>query len=153
MSEERIASWDAQLQAVHDRPRDALRVAREAVDASEADLPRDLALYCVGFCVALDGHHASEDAALFPLITAAHPDLADVVGKLKQDHAMLGTLLGRFRAAVDSGATGETLHRHLDGIGAIMESHFGFEERRLLAPLRTLAAGDRTGSTLFGPLG
>lgn len=43
------------------------------------------------------------------------------------------------------------LARHLDGIGAIMESHFRFEERRLLTVLEALAL-DADPRDVLGPL-
>jgi hypothetical protein len=43
------------------------------------------------------------------------------------------------------------LARHLDGIGAITESHFRFEERRLLAVLEALAH-DADPRDVLGPL-
>jgi len=57
----------------------------------------------------------------------------------------------QFRRALEGGADRDALDRHLEGIAAIMESHFRFEERELLEPL----AGLRTAaprSELLGPL-
>jgi hypothetical protein len=44
------------------------------------------------------------------------------------------------------------LNRHLEGIAAIMESHFRFEERRLLTVLETMALSADPRDVL-GPLG
>ena len=109
---------------------DALREGLAADDAS-----RDFLLYCHGFCVALDRHHRGEDRALFPAIEAARPDLAPVLRTLKQDHSMIAHLLQSLRSAVDRAAPPGDLERHLDGIAAIMESHFRYEERQLLTRL------------------
>jgi len=126
---------------MHTRLRDALRVTREAVDAGVAGEPatRDLLLYCHGFCSALDQHHRGEDRMLFPAIAAAHPDLAPVLRALEQDHSMIGHLLGALQRAVEGGASPDELDRHLEGIAAIMESHFRYEERQLLTVLDALA--------------
>lgn len=110
-----------------------------------------LLLYCIGFCTALDGHHRGEDRSLFPALRAERPELAGVIDKLMQDHSMLTHLLAGFRSAVESGADRDAVERHLDGIGAIMESHFRFEEREILEPLRTLALDAEVASVL-GPL-
>lgn len=81
--------------------------------------------------MALDGHHRGEDALLFPAIVAQYPEAARVVGMLRQDHDMIATLLTRFDAAVRSAESPATLAQHLEGLAAIMESHFRFEEREL----------------------
>lgn len=106
----------------------------DSADPSGA-IAADLLLHCHGFCVALDGHHRSEDAGLFPRIAEARPDLAPVLERLTHDHAMMRQLVGALAAALDSGADPATLHGHLDGLDAIMESHFGYEERSLLGEL------------------
>ncbi|MCD0445702.1 hemerythrin domain-containing protein [Glycomyces sp. A-F 0318] len=105
----------------------------------EAPPGHDLLLFCRGFCSALSGHHRSEDAGLFPQITAEHPELKPVIANLMTDHNMLEHLIGNLSAAIDADEDAETLHRHLDGIGAIMETHFGYEERQLLTVLDALA--------------
>lgn len=136
----RFAAWSGELRRVHTRLRDALRVTREVVDAGDAgaSATRDLLLYCHGFCAALDGHHRSEDRTLFPAFEAAHPDLAPVLRALEQDHSMMAHLIGGLQAAVDAQASPEALARHLEGLAAIMESHFRYEERQLLVLLDAL---------------
>lgn len=131
------------MRAVHGRLRRALELAREAIDsgAETGAIAADLLIYCHGFCAALDGHHRSEDAGLFPQIAASCPDLAPVLAKLSQDHSMMAHLIGGLEKALTSGADGDTLHGHLDGIGAIMESHFRYEERELLTVLDELPLG------------
>lgn len=64
---------------------------------------------------------------------------------------MIGYLLGGLQAAVDQAATPEDLGKHLEGISAIMESHFRYEERKLLSVLDTLTLDAEVGE-VFGPL-
>ncbi|BDV32379.1 hemerythrin domain-containing protein [Microbacterium terricola] len=137
----RVVAWSNELRSTHTRLREALQVARAAVHepGAAASTGRELALYCRGFCVALGDHHRGEDRALFPAIEAAHPELAPVLRKLEQDHAMIDFLLTALSAAVDEAAGPDELERHLDGIAAIMASHFAYEERQLLVVLDTLA--------------
>lgn len=137
----RLIAWSTELRRVHARLRDALDVTRTALaDGADAGATtRDLLLYCHGFCTALDAHHRGEDRTLFPAIAAAHPDLAPVLRALEQDHAMIGHLLGGLAAAVDRAAPPAELDRHLEGVAAIMESHFRYEERSLLTVLEALA--------------
>lgn len=137
----RLIAWSKELRRVHTRLREALAIARAAVGAGDQPpvAPAELVLYCRGFCTALDQHHRGEDRALFPAIEAAHPELSPVLRNLEQDHSMIDFLLTALGAAAAAGASPPELERHLDGIGAIMESHFAYEERQLLHVLDTLA--------------
>ncbi|WP_405059674.1 hemerythrin domain-containing protein [Kribbella sp. NBC_01505] len=136
----RIVAWSAELRLVHTRIRAALEVTRQAVrdGISSAQVSRDLLLYCHGFCAALDGHHQGEDRALFPAIEAAHPELAPVLRSLTQDHSMISHLLQGLREAVDRSAPPVELDQHLEGVAAIMENHFRYEEKQLLTVLADL---------------
>ncbi len=136
----RLIAWSTELRAVHAKLRAALEAARDAIDdlGSQHAASRELLLYCHGFCVALDGHHRGEDRALFPAIEAAHPALAPVLRSLERDHSMIGHLLGGLQSAVRQSATAAEPERHLEGISAIMESHFRYEERQLLTVLESL---------------
>lgn len=64
---------------------------------------------------------------------------------------MIDHLLSNMQAAIDRVASPAELDGHLDGIGAIMESHFRFEERKLLSVLETLAL-DADPDQVLGPL-
>ena len=141
------------MRRVHARLREALRVTREAVDHGEsAETPaRELLLFCHGFCVALTGHHEGEDRELFPAIAAAHPELRDTLRYLQQDHSMIAHLVTGLQSSISASATSIELARHLDGIAAIMESHFRYEERQLLEVLETLAYSANP-ARVFGPL-
>lgn len=149
----RLIAWSHELGAVHGRLREALRVTRAAVRAGEPSSPpaRELLLFCHGFCAALTGHHEGEDRELFPAIAAAHPDLAPTLRRLEQDHSMIAHLLAALEAATERGVSPDRLEAHLDGIAAIMESHFRYEERELLTVLTTLAL-DAEPRDVLGPL-
>lgn len=151
----RLIAWNRELAAAHQRLRQALRLTRKALDTGDAQdaasAGHDLLLYCHGFCVALGGHHVSEDTALFPELAARHPALRPTIAKLQQDHDMIASLLKRFEHAIESGAPPGELSLHLDGLSAIMESHFGYEERQLLDILSALEL-HADPHTLLGPL-
>lgn len=138
---------------MHARLRQALRFTRASLAKGRAAEPaaRDLLLYCHGFCAGLDGHHRGEDRTLFPAIASAHPLLRPVLRSLEQDHSMIAHLLGALRTALEKGASPEELDRHLEGIAAIMESHFRYEERQLLTVLETLEL-DAQPRDVLGPL-
>lgn len=137
----RLIAWSHELRSVHARLREALRATRAALDDGEPAeaATRDLLLYCHGFCVALTEHHVGEERLLFPAIAAAHPELADTLRYLSQDHSMIDHLVGGLQAATERAAPRSEIDQHLEGIAAIMKSHFGYEERQLLSVLDTLA--------------
>lgn len=149
----RLVAWSHELRRVHERLREALEITRDAVDSGE-DPPhpaRDLLLFCHGFCTALTRHHEGEDRSLFPAIAEAHPELTDTLRTLEQDHSMIAHLVTGLQKAVARAASPADLARHLDGIAAIMESHFRYEERQLLRVLETLAL-EADARDVLGPL-
>lgn len=149
----RLRAWGRELRTVHERLREAVRVTRAALsDGEAAEHPaRDLLLLCHAFCTALTGHHEGEDRELFPAVAAAHPELRDTLRHLEQDHAMIAHLLTDLQAAVERAASPAELDQHLEGISAIMENHFRYEERQLLTILDTLAL-DADPRDVLGPL-
>ena len=153
MDAARLIAWDHELRSAHSRLRAALSATREALAAGEdaPDATSELVLYCIGFCAALDGHHGAEDRQLFPALRAEQPELGGVIDKLMQDHSMLAHLLASLRSAAERGDGAAAIGGHLDGIAAIMESHFRFEEREILDPLRALVLEGDVKSVL-GPL-
>ncbi|GAB3656676.1 hypothetical protein GCM10027589_16360 [Actinocorallia lasiicapitis] len=152
MSTERVTAWGEELRRVHGKLRDALAMARAGLDGGyPAEAATDLLLFCHGFCAALSGHHRAEDGSLFPELLRARPDLAPVVAKLTQDHNMIEHLIGGLQKAVAHSTDPEVAHHHLDGIEAVMETHFKYEERQLIAVLDGMDADfDRT--EIFGPI-
>jgi hemerythrin-like domain-containing protein len=149
----RLIAWSRELRQVHARLREALDLTRSAAAEGRpgGTATRDLLLYCHGFCAALDGHHRGEDHTLFPAIRAVHPELEPVLRYLAQDHSMIADLLAGLQAAVDRAAPVAELDRHIEGIAAIMESHFRYEERQLLSVLETLSL-DAPPEEVLGPL-
>lgn len=150
---DRALGWAIQLRRTHTRLREALDLARGALEqgGEVTTSLRDLHVYCLGFCAALSGHHRAEDAGLFPAIERAHPELGGTLRYLRSDHAQLEHLLGSLTAAVRRGEPPDALLRHLDGVEAIMDSHFGYEERQLLAVLERLDL-DAAAKDVLGPL-
>lgn len=137
----RLVARSDELRGVHTRLRRTLELTRRAIGSGgpAPGLSRDLLLFCHGFCTALTRHHEGEDRDLFPAIAAAHPEMRGTLRKLEQDHAMIAHLVTALVAEIAAEASVPDLLRHLEGISAIMESHFRYEERQLLAVLETLA--------------
>lgn len=149
----RLLAWSHELRRVHSTLREALDVTRTALKRNEPvpEHARNLTLLCHGFCLALEGHHRGEDRWLFPAIQAAHPELAPVLRALEQDHSMIAHLLNGLRSAVDGAAGADDVDRHLEGIEAVMENHFRYEERQLITVLEGLTLEVEV-SQVLGPL-
>jgi hemerythrin-like domain-containing protein len=123
-----------QLIETHAALLDALDLLRDGALA-----PNELATHCVAFCAAVTTHHTGEDATVFPALAARHPELREVLAGLQRDHEMIATILRKASAlAADLDAPGA--RGELDGLAAILESHFAWEERRLAAALDKLAS-------------
>jgi iron-sulfur cluster repair protein YtfE (RIC family) len=135
----RVTALSEQLVQVHQ----ALRGRLASLRADATAVPDDLLSHCLSFCAALHTHHTGEDHQLFPALQAAHPELAPVIGKLAEDHVLVAGILGQLRDLLAAPPDPATLHRELDGLTAILESHFSFEERRIAAALDTLGPEDQ----------
>jgi hypothetical protein len=154
MERARVVAWSAELRRVHQRLADALVIARASIESGEpVAAGLDPLTYCWAFCSALDGHHGGEDQWLFPMVRAARPDVTDVLDNLARDHRMIGHLLADLRRAMTAGAGVAELVRHVDGIEAVMTTHFRYEEKRLLGIVDELDLADVDTTTVFGPLG
>ncbi|MFJ9444449.1 hemerythrin domain-containing protein [Kitasatospora sp. NPDC101235] len=107
-----------------------------------------LLTHCLAFCTALTNHHQGEDGGLFAQLLRERPDLAPTIGKLVEDHGFIAHILTRVRHLADQaanaapGADPEAIGRELDGLAAIMDSHFAYEERAIGAALDAGVADD-----------
>ncbi|MFD4657786.1 hemerythrin domain-containing protein [Kitasatospora sp. NPDC058444] len=135
------------LRAGLDRPRHP----RDPGGPGGPDLPDGsgddggLLTHCLAFCTALTNHHQGEDTGLFAQLLRERPDLAPTIGKLVEDHGFITHILTRVRHLADQTAHTapdaaphagpEAIGRELDGLAAIMESHFAYEERAIAAAL------------------
>jgi iron-sulfur cluster repair protein YtfE (RIC family) len=148
----RVLAFGAELVAVHDELRSRLQRLRTAPHSAGSGLRE----HCAAFCRALATHHTSEDARAFPLLAREAPELAPVIAKLEEDHVLIAGLLQQIEELVDRLPDAPTpderlrFERELDGIAAIMESHFSFEERRILDALDRLDPGVHSSVELFG---
>ncbi|MBR7744303.1 hemerythrin domain-containing protein [Phycicoccus sp. BSK3Z-2] len=144
----RAVAIGRELRRLHVRLRELLDDARAGLDPAvvAAGLLADPVSHCRAFCTALTEHHEGEDVALFPWLLRLRPGMSAVVGRLEEDHRLVATLLEAVAEELDGREDPAMLVRHLDGLDAIMESHFRYEERQLVPVLEELsAAGPRTG--------
>ncbi|GLZ80600.1 hypothetical protein Afil01_54070 [Actinorhabdospora filicis] len=137
MSTDRLSSFGADLAAIHHRLRADLRALQ-----SGAAVGRDLKTHCLTFCSALTAHHTGEDGGAFVALAREFPELAPTIAKLEEDHRMIAGIQERIVALVEGGGdyAGE-----LDGLAAIMESHFRYEERTITEALNELREGTTEG--------
>ena len=139
----RVRALGTELRGLHDRIRDLLDDARLGLDVEVGTglLTNDLVVRCRAVCTTLGAHHAVEDSTLFPWLRRTHPRLGAVADRLEQDHAMVATLLADLALAVSAGASTDVVLVHLDGLDAILQSHFRYEERELV-PLLDAVVGE-----------
>ncbi|GIH67506.1 hemerythrin domain-containing protein [Microbispora siamensis] len=142
-SDDRLTAFGNQLIEVHLWLREELAGLREGVDAYFAGgaRPRELRAHCLTFCSALTRHHTGEDDVAFPEVAGRFPELSPVLEELRRDHRLVEDSLRRLEALV-AGLDEETdpaeVRREMDGLAALMETHFVYEEKRILAALNAL---------------
>lgn len=145
----RARAIGGELVRVHQWLRDELARIHDQLDDDEDLLP--LRAHCVAFCVALTSHHTSEDGTAFPALAAQAPELAAVLAELSQDHRLVEDIVRRLRDLLAS-VTPETVDEvrpEIDGLSAILESHFRWEEKAIVDALNTLDTAHST-DELFG---
>ena len=143
---DRLAAWGQQLVEVHDRLRDELDRLLDGLDETSALTP-DLRTHCVAFCGAVGRHHTSEDRTAFPALAAQYPELRDTLDGLARDHHVVAEILRSIDAVLTDSDDLVRARSEIDGLAAILESHFSFEERRIRAALDGL---DGTAADLLG---
>ncbi|MET8876689.1 hemerythrin domain-containing protein [Nocardia sp. NPDC004604] len=151
----RARALGQELVAIHHWLRTELTRIRADVSAYAAgsDLrPTQLRAHCTAFCAALTRHHTGEDAAGFPALAGQFPELTPVLAELRADHQLVADILRRLTELLDSIGpdNSATVRRELDGLAAILESHFQWEERKLVQAFDELEMGARTGEELLG---
>lgn len=130
---ERVLALSLQLAQAHQTLRS--QIAKVRAGLGQRRLSDDaLVTHCLAFCDALTTHHRGEDEGLFVQLLVERPDLAPTVAKLIEDHGLIAGILSNIReladrAAGSSGVVLDAIGREIDGLIAIMNSHFGYEER------------------------
>ncbi|MEU3076300.1 hemerythrin domain-containing protein [Streptomyces laurentii] len=132
---DRVVALSLQLSQAHEELLRQLRGIRAGLGTRRLD-DDVLLTHCLAFCTALTAHHEGEDEGMFAELVRVRPDLAPTVDKLVEDHGLISSLLSRVgeladRAAESYGPDLRAIGGELDGLAAIMESHFGYEERAI----------------------
>ena len=155
----RLTAFGNELINIHLWLREELARLGTDVDAyldGRGARPRDLRAHCLSFCSALTEHHTGEDSGAFPLLAKASPELRPVLAKLAEDHQMVRSILRDLERLI-AGMTAEPdpaeanrVRGELGGLTAILESHFAFEERQIVAALNILPVEAGTAESLLG---
>jgi hypothetical protein len=136
---QRAVAFSRQLRQAHQQLREQLtRIRGESGRIEYAET--ELLVHCLAFCSALTTHHTGEDDGMFKELLDARRDLAPTIQSLIDDHAAITAILLQVRALATQAKTTPSeslprLRRELDGLAAIAESHFGYEERAISAAL------------------
>ncbi|MCO5992085.1 hemerythrin domain-containing protein [Actinoallomurus rhizosphaericola] len=148
---DRARALGRQLVEVHQWLRAELsRLRDEVADHTGGAGPVPLQAHCAAFCEALTRHHTSEDTTAFQILGERFPELNPVLEELRRDHRLVADILRRLQhlLATLTPENAEHVGRELDGLTAILESHFQWEERRLVAAFDALQAP--AGEEFFG---
>lgn len=148
---DRAAALSEQLVQVHRELRQRLAALRREAAGGPVAAGEDLLSHCLGFCSAVRSHHNGEDGQLLPALRAASPELAPVIDNLIEDHVLVAGILEQIRALADRAhASQDAFIRELDGLTAILDSHFSYEERRIASALDALGPSAWT-ADVFAP--
>jgi iron-sulfur cluster repair protein YtfE (RIC family) len=155
----RLTAFGNQLIEIHLWLREELARLREDVDsylAGSSERPRALQAHCLTFCSALSRHHIGEDDAAFPVLAAQFPELRPAIRELQHDHHLVAGILRNLEellgglVAGPGPAEAQRVRSELDGLAALLESHFVYEEKKLVAALNSLNAQAGTTADLLG---
>jgi hypothetical protein len=135
----RLAAYGHQLIDIHHDLRERLASLHAGAEASAPGLLE----HCAAFCTALTRHHRAEDGTAFPMLARKHPELRPVLDELEHDHETVADILRRLDTVLASAAELGPIRvrSELDGLTALLESHFVYEEKKLVGALNALEAG------------
>jgi Hemerythrin HHE cation binding domain len=146
---DRLTAFGNQLVDMHIWLREELAGLSDDVDLyleGGGGRPRELRAHCLTFCSALTAHHTGEDGGVFPLLADRIPELRPVLEELQRDHEIVAGILRRIEGVVGvvernpGPDAARRVRAELGGLTALLESHFGYEERRLVSALNSLPA-------------
>ncbi|MFC8300044.1 hemerythrin domain-containing protein [Micromonospora orduensis] len=156
---DRLAAVGNQMIEIHLWLGAELTRLRESLDDPDPDTDtggtgrsRDLRAHCLSFCAALGRHHTGEDDGAFRLLADQVPELRPVIANLITDHEVVAGILHRVETLLgtDASMPAAQVRAELDGLAALLESHFRYEEKRLVTALNALSGQPGTAEELLG---
>ncbi|MEV0212599.1 hemerythrin domain-containing protein [Micromonospora sp. NPDC050695] len=138
---DRLAAVGNQMIEIHLWLSTELARLRDGLDhPDDPDRSRDLRAHCLTFCAALGRHHTGEDEGAFRLLADQVPELRPVIANLITDHEVVAGILHRVEdlLGTDTPMPAAQVRAELDGLAALLESHFRYEEKRLVTALNAL---------------
>ncbi|GGP84974.1 hemerythrin domain-containing protein [Streptosporangium pseudovulgare] len=136
-NDERVIAWGDELVKLHDGFRRDLANLRGRPESGDRTGGADLRTHCLTFCDALHAHHEGEDGALFPHLRTEHPELAETLDRLREEHRTVARLISRIRSLLDEG--GQGVGDELDRLAEELEAHLDYEEEQLVPVLNRMA--------------
>ena len=139
-TDSRLAALGNQLVEIHLSLREDLARLRDELDsrpANDGARTRDLRTHCLMFCSSVRRHHTDEDAGTFPALAKQFPGLHPVLDELVRDHEQVAAMLERLEELLAETRT-PAARAEMDGLAALLESHFVYEEKKLVAALNSL---------------
>jgi hypothetical protein len=135
---DRAVTFSAQLAQAHQELRRKINLLKAGL--SQRQPANVLITHCLAFCSALTSHHQGEDSGMFADLLQERPELVATVSNLVEDHRLIASILSRMAKIADQtlgpeGSVSDAIRFELDGLAAIMESHFAYEERAIGAAL------------------
>ena len=143
-----VANLADKLIEIHTWLRDQIRHVRTLTDAHFAaragngdpgqapalSLDLQIRQHCLAFCDSIHFHHSSEDAGMLPGLEHGYPELADVIARLRAEHATVARIhdaLVEMLADVGT-ADPDRFREELDRMAVELEGHLDFEEESLI---------------------
>lgn len=129
-------TWSSGLKLVHDAFRREMAVIRDELSRPGTRLGAQLRINCLTLCGGLGHHHRGEDDQMLPVVDQHHPELADAVRRLREEHAAMEALLQELQQVIGSDdADRATVRAEFNRLTAAVEEHLDYEEEQLLPVL------------------
>lgn len=129
-------TWSSGLKLVHDAFRREMAVIRDELSRPGTRLGAQLRINCLTLCGGLGHHHRGEDDQMLPVVDQHHPELADAVRRLREEHTAMEALLQELQQVIGSDdADRATVRAEFDRLTAAVEAHLDYEEEQLLPVL------------------
>lgn len=128
------------LAVVHDAFRRELALIRKEIAGSGTRIGAQLRVNCLSVCQGLHYHHSVEDGTMFPALEERHPELAEPMARLREQHVAIAGLLEALRAALDGDAAPADLLAEVERLTAELEEHLDYEEEHLIPVLDAVSS-------------